>query len=76
MSKNLRNDSRTFPKPALPQHTLGHNGMTWCCRQCGSCYMTPKTRHQAEAVHQMHLSEVKLYRDNPNRDSNLASDDY
>jgi hypothetical protein len=72
--KNLRQDSRRFPKPTLPTHTLGHNGLKWCCKECGTCYMTAKTQFQATQVHAMHLAEVKLYRENPDRESNLRPD--
>ena len=69
MSRNLRQDSRSFSKPAPPVHSLKYNGMCWACT-CGNCYMTPRTHFQATQTHAMHLKDVQEFA-NPDRESNL-----
>lgn len=68
MSKgNLRNDSRTFPKPPRVQdiHRLGQLAGMWCCQNCQSIYTHARTRRDAESSHESHLRCVQYHREHP-----------
>lgn len=72
MSRNLRNDSRKFTPPPLPQHTMVFNGSWYQCRECGQVYlMAGRSRDRAAMLHEMHKAEAKAWRSGDREDNVL-----